>query len=157
MPKRLPDHIKAARGTLRKDRTQGAARVTFDNKLTTAPRGASAEVRRFYREHAPALARKGLLTEADAATFRLMAESYGIACEAMKTLQTEGVFRQDTNGAWRRHIAVAVHRDATQTFLRLADRFGLNPKSRDSLRDVTQPDPDSLTQAFFKKAVSDAQ
>lgn len=158
--KRLPDSVKKARGTLRKDRTtsqtvrtSGARKVRVAAQVPRPPAGSSRDVRAFYRRHALALVRAGRLTDDDAPAFALLAQTYAIAAEAVRVIGAEGYFRRDSEGVQRRHPAIQVHRDAAQTFARLASRFGMTPKDRESMNDDAPGD--DLAQALFAAATGE--
>ena len=155
--KRLPDDVKKVRGTLRKDRTtsqsartSGARKVRVSAQVPRPPAGSSRDVRAFYRRHALTLAKSGRLTEDDWPAFSLLAQTYAIAAEAVRVIATEGYFRFDENKVQRKHPALQVHRDAAQTFARLASRFGMTPKDRENMPD-DEPG-DALAQALFAAA-----
>lgn len=155
--KRLPDSVKKARGTLRKDRTRSASGRTTDAQKVRVgaqtprpPAGSSRDVRAFYRQHAVRLTKGGRLTEDDWPAFALLAQTYAIAAEAVRMIAEEGYFRKDSEGVQRRHPAIMVHRDAAQTFARLASRFGMTPKDRDTM---PEDEPgDALAKALFAAA-----
>lgn len=154
---RLPDDVKKVRGTLRKDRagtargrTSRAKKVRVATQVPRPPAGSSRDVRAFYRRHALALVEAGRLTDDDAPAFALLAQTYAIAAEAMRVIGAEGYFRRDENDVQRRHPAIQVHRDAAQTFARLASRFGMTPRDRESMTDT--PIGDELAQALFAAA-----
>ena len=90
--------------------------------------------RRFWKDIAGDLYRANLLKSNDIATFTMLCQSYGLAMEAAVKIAEEGLFRQDENNVTRKHPSHQVWRDSTATFNRIADKFALNPKSRQAMK-----------------------
>ena len=99
--------------------------------------------KKHWRELAPLLIQHDLLTTADLALFTQLCVAFEIATEARQTMNDEGLFRLDEEGVQRKHPGMQVWRDATATYARLANEFGLSPAAREALGvgDRNQVDP----------------
>lgn len=84
-------------------------------------------------EIAPALEALGLLTDLDAAAFRMMLQHYQFALEAASEVREEGLTRQDENGVQRKHPMLQIFRDNSTAFRAYAEQFGMTPSSRSRL------------------------
>lgn len=98
------------------------------------PRGLSRDAQRFWRRYATILSESGVLTAGDLATFELCCKSYGVACEAYREIQEQGLTTVDKNGSVRKHPLLQVFRDATRQYTQLAALFGLDPANRSRLK-----------------------
>lgn len=111
---------------------------------------------RFWNDHADPLVDLGILTGVDGAAFRLMAEHYATAVEALADMQRDGdngalqLTRMDENGVERKHPLLQIFRDNSSAFLKYADRFGLNPSARARLKTEAPAEQLSLVEQLFQ-------
>jgi P27 family predicted phage terminase small subunit len=103
---------------------------------------------RLWRGVAGELVRLGLLTVVDVPAFRLMCEEYGIALEAARQVETEGLWTVDAQGVAKKHPVVQVLRDATSTFRMYAVEFGMTPSSRGRLHMEGEDQDDFMSLLF---------
>ena len=96
--------------------------------------------RQFWKDNAGDLYRADLLKETDIASFIMLCQAYGLAMESATKIGEEGLFRQDENNITRKHPATQVHRDSVAMFNRLADKFALNPKARQTMKIASDED-----------------
>lgn len=163
---------KNVRGTLRKDRARKALGLPQPAKKRATPRkvtptpsapeatigpqpppGSTPIVIGFYQTYVPLLMAENRLDPADYAAFELMAQTYGMAAEALRKVSKEGYFRLDENKVQRKHPGIQVHRDATMTFVRLASRFGLTPLDRVRIVPAKKEEEDPF-EAFVREKLA---
>ena len=108
----------------------------------------------FYRTYVPLLMAEKRLEPSDYAAFELMAQTYGMAAEALRIVSVEGYFRYDENLVQRKHPGIQVHRDATMTFVRLASRFGLTPLDRERNKPPKSDDDEDPFEAFVREKLA---
>src|SRR5690554_2235336 len=73
-------------------------------------------VAKLWDEWAGPLEALGLLTDLDAAAFRMMLQHYQFALEAASLVREEGMTRRDENGVERKHPALQIFRDNSTAF-----------------------------------------
>lgn len=117
------------------------------------PRGLVPRVAKLWDEMAGPLEGLGLLTDLDAAAFRMMLQHYQFALEAARQVLEEGLTRRDENGVERRHPSLQAWRENSVAFRAYAEQFGMTPSARARLG----PAPtgqlalgDILAQAIFE-------
>jgi P27 family predicted phage terminase small subunit len=107
--------------------------------------------RQFWKDNAGDLYRAELLKETDVASFIMLCQAFGLAMESATKIGEEGLFRQDENNITRKHPATQVHRDSVAMFNRLADKFALNPRARQTMK-IGDGDGVTLHDLLFSKA-----
>lgn len=105
---------------------------------------------RFWDEHAPLLEKMQLLTGADGAAFRLMAEHYSVAVQAAIDINSEGMTTRDDDGNIRKHPLLQIFRDNSLAYLRYAREFGLTPSARTVLHVPDDEEQMSLADLLFR-------
>jgi P27 family predicted phage terminase small subunit len=109
---------------------------------------------KFWDEHAPELERLEVLTGVDGPAFRLAAEHYSLAIEALKELRAEGLTIEGRDGP-KKHPLAQIARDNSMAFKSYAVEFGMTPSSRARLKLPEDAEQLSLADALFA-AVSEA-
>lgn len=88
------------------------------------------EAKREWRRLASELERMGLLTECDRAAFAIYCEAWAEYIMFRGMLESEGWFKETSNGYRQPHEAVALYKQAEQKILKYGREFGLTPSSR---------------------------
>ena len=96
------------------------------------PAWMSSKAKAMWRELAPDLAGKGVLTAWDRHAFAACCEAYVTWRVAQEDVDARGVLVSTKNGTVK-NPALQVARDAMATFVSLASRFGLTPSDRSKL------------------------
>jgi P27 family predicted phage terminase small subunit len=109
---------------------------------------------KFWNEHAPELERLNVLTGVDGPAFRLMAEHYALAVEAVKELKEQGMTIEGREGL-RKNPLAQLARDNSMAFKAYAVEFGMTPSSRTRLQLPEDAEQLTLADALFA-AVSEA-
>lgn len=102
------------------------------------PWGLRKKTRKFWDEHAEEMERLSILTGVDVPAFRLMAEHYALALQALDelnahVLETGRVTTEGRDGP-KKHPAAQVLRDNSQMFKSYATEFGMTPSARARLQ-----------------------
>lgn len=105
--------------------------------------------RRFWDEHAGELERLQILTGVDVAAFRLMAEHYAIAVQAVGELREEGLTVETRDGVKKNPLA-QVFKDNSMAFKAFAVEFGMTPSARTRLQLPEEAEQLSLVDALFQ-------
>ena len=105
--------------------------------------------RRFWNEHAAELERLNILTGVDSAAFRLMAEHYAIAVQAVNELKAEGLSVEGKDGVKKNPLA-QVFKDNSIAFKAFAAEFGMTPSARVRLRLPDEAEQLSLADQLFQ-------
>ena len=92
------------------------------------PDNLSDRAKDFWNRYAGPLAKQGLLTELDLATFELLCMSYSLAKRAEEELAELGL---EIGG--KKNPALTAWHQNVEIFNRLAHKFGLNPSARQGL------------------------
>ena len=87
------------------------------------------------------LLRAKIVTELDEESIFILCQSYADFQKYTKVLEDEGATVSDGRGGVKKHPATTLQKESFNRFQTLADRFGLNPTSRNRL-DVTPETPD---------------
>lgn len=101
--------------------------------IVRPPAPLSPEALRMWERHASALRKSGRLTDDDLESFWLLCDAWGNILAAAGALDKDGMTAPGTGNdrkTVKKHPAFQEWRDSVATYLSLADRFGLNPKSR---------------------------
>ena len=109
---------------------------------------------RFWNDHAGELERLGILTGVDTAAFRLMAEHYALAVQALGELKETGLTTEGRDGP-KKHPLAQIARDNSMAFKSYATEFGMTPSARARLQLPEEAEQLSLADALFK-AVQEA-
>ncbi len=104
--------------------------------------------RKFWDEHAGELERLQVLTGVDSAAFRLMAEHYAIAVQAVGLLKEEGLTIEGGDGKKKNPLA-QVFKDNSLAFKSFATEFGMTPSARVRLRLPEEAEQLSLADQLF--------
>ena len=129
--RRLADHVKTARGTLRsrKPPAAGAALTAVPRPPKSLSPAAAAE----WRQLAAVLVPLGTLTEADLRGLALLAETLASVSELAEVVRCEGTTISGPSGAPKAHPALQALAQARAQAARLLDSFGLTPRARASV------------------------
>lgn len=102
---------------------------------------------KFYRDISKRLSKLGILTELDRYTLELLARSYQTIRECDTILQREGLSVADKRGSIKKNPLCSVRKDATATFIKLSEKFGLSPYDRHGfhIEDDSDGDDDLLS------------
>jgi P27 family predicted phage terminase small subunit len=124
------------------------------------PRWLTAEARKFWKEQAPDLESRGLLTGLDEVAFTMLCTLWSDIRDYQKRLAKDGPTLKGKRGAVRAHPVARMLSQAEAQFHSLAREFGLTPASRGRLRlpARTGPGQSSLAaQARQRASASDPQ
>jgi P27 family predicted phage terminase small subunit len=105
--------------------------------------------RRFWDEHAGELERLHVLTGVDTAAFRLMAEHYAIAVQAVTELRDGGLTVEGKDGTKKNPLA-QVFKDNSIAFKAFAVEFGMTPSARVRLKLPEEAEQLSLAEQLFR-------
>jgi len=83
----------------------------------------------------------GILTNADAEAFELLCQHYGLALEARREVEDQGLVLQTEDGRFYRNPADVAFVQHSKAFLRYASEFGLTAAARSGLKLRTVADP----------------
>lgn len=121
---------------------------------TTPPRGAlNKQGRAFYNRHFRRLVGEGIVKESDYDGFLELCTFYGEMMELRAKIKSEGDIITDRDGNQRKNPAIPRLKDVEAKYLRLQNRFGLNPASRNKRQKAAVPiseDGQNLLQLFQK-------
>lgn len=116
-----------------------------------APRRAKKAIGEFYRHYAQMLAELRVLTRADWFAFRLMAEHYVLAMDALAEVRgRKSLLTIDEKGNDRKNPLLQVWRDNSTAFLRYAAEFGLTPSARAGVKPVPEVEQLSLESLLWQ-------
>lgn len=104
--------------------------------------------KRFWKDLAPVLIDRGVITIGDLAAFEMLCNHYSVAVEAARIIHQEGLTSLDEHGAIRKHPLLQVLRDSSNLFRSYAVEFGLTPSSRSRLK-VNDGNEGSLADILF--------
>src|SRR3990172_3936709 len=116
------------------------------------PRGMGGLQKKFWNEYAPELERLQILTGVDSAAFRLMADHFAIAVQAVRELQAEGLNVEAKEGIKKNPLA-QIFKDNSLAFKAFASEFGLTPSSRTRLKMPAELEQLSLAEQLFQAVV----
>ena len=138
-PKVKTDAQKKHEGTFRSGRANPAPKPAVCARM---PSTLSAGAKTVWKRLAPSLAQLSMLTIADRDVFALYCEWVSTAQEAAKAVK-KGSFITETPSGHRQVAAdLSVFKQASEMVIKLADRFGLTPTSRQDLRGFLGAVPD---------------
>ena len=103
------------------------------------PKLLKGSAKQFWKDHAPALERRGLLTALDETAFASVCVAYAHMKEASEILQREGEIIFSPRGKPKQHPAVKVHAMMQRHLLWGLKQFGMTPASRARLN-INSPD-----------------
>lgn len=109
--------------------------------------------RRFWDDHAGELERLQILTGIDSAAFRLMAEHYALAVQAVQEVREEGLTVPTREGE-KKNPKATVFRENSLAFKSYAAEFGMTPSARARLQLPDEAEQLSLADILFQ-AVND--
>jgi len=155
----MPTHLKALRGTLRKDRTNRHEPKAKPG-MPSCPAELGAIAKREWRRISKQLAAMGLLTTIDRAALALYCDAYGRWLEAIEALQKYGAVVKSPNGYPVQSPYVSIANKAGEQVRLLLAEFGMSPASRSRVTAVpvgpAQPDKwagllDDPGEAYFAR------
>lgn len=131
---RLPDNIKALRGTNQPCRINGDAAIDAAKEIQ-APKGMSSDAKKIFIARANQLKIHDILTPADIDSLILYANSMATAMKAQKALQEEGYisFIKDEEGSiigQQVNLWHKILQDSIKTVNLIGMQFGFTPASR---------------------------
>lgn len=106
----------------------------------TMPRWLSKDARAFWRQHAPELTRRGLLTGLDAQSFALLCESWARLRDLDARIQQDGAVITGPRGGMRQHPLTSARNQTERAIFEGMRAFGMSPASRARIQ-VTPPRP----------------
>jgi len=99
-----------------------------------APKGLSKSAQLWWRKVVPRLIELDVIdVSADYGRLVLLAQAWGMAQDAYKTLIREGILRKDDRGITRKHPAHQIWRDSSAAYNSLGKELGITPLSRKRL------------------------
>jgi len=120
---------------------------------TTPPRGAlNKQGRAFYNRHFKRGVMDGIIKESDFDAFLELCYLHGQVQELRQAIKAEGDTITDRDGDSRKHPAIPRLKDVETKFLRLSNRFGLNPSARRARARVAKPLAEANALDTFIKA-----
>ena len=147
-PSKQPTELKLLNGTFRKDRDKVGPVPA--NKMPECPIWLPVEAKEKWDELAPKLQKLGLLTEIDGDEFAryclFMVRSIDAEGEVEKGLLVDGA----VPGTRVKNPAVQIARDYAAMASKIADKFGMNPSSRNGL-DVDKEQKDDAFERLLDK------
>lgn len=111
------------------------------------PRHLSPEARKFWRTHAPALERRGVLTGLDEMAFAALCEAWAMVRLCEEILQRDGIILVGLRGKVSSHPLVREKAKWEKEFIAWAKEFGMTPSSR---RRLGLPEPEPEDDEFFR-------
>lgn len=114
------------------------------------PRGMGGLQKRFWNEYAEELERLQVLTGVDSAAFRLMADHYAIAIQAVKELQEQGLTVETKNEGTKKNPFAQIFKDNSLAFRAYASEFGMTPSARTRLKMPAEAEQLSLAEQLFQ-------
>ncbi len=105
---------------------------------------------RFWDEHAPELERLQILTGIDGPAFRLMAEHYALAVQAVQEVREEGLTVEGRDGFEKKNPKATVFRENSLAFKGYATEFGMTPSARTRLQLPEEAEQLSLLDELFQ-------
>lgn len=123
------------------------------------PNRARKTIAEFYRHHGAMLAELRVLTRADWFAFRIMAEHYALALDALEQVRKDKgeLLVADDKGNEHKHPLLQVWRDNSAAFLRYAAEFGLTPSARKDVKPIPDSQQISLESMLFGEGVKVAE
>ena len=115
-------------------------------------RGMQPIARKFWDEYGPELERLEILTGADSAAFRLMAEHFGFAVQAARQIQEQGLTVEASDGTKKNPLA-QIFKDNSLAFKSYAAEFGLTPSARTRMKVAPEGEQLSLAEQLFNAVV----
>ncbi|MCP4426912.1 MAG: phage terminase small subunit P27 family [Chloroflexi bacterium] len=103
---------------------------------------------KFWRDHASEMERISVLTGVDSAAFRLMAEHYTVALQAVAALQEDGLVVEGKDGQKKNPLA-QIFKDNSLAFKSFATEFGMTPSSRTRLKVPEEAEQLTLADELF--------
>jgi P27 family predicted phage terminase small subunit len=125
-------------GKRRLNKREPKIAISADMKIDVIGEGAKT----FSDRYKPILTEAKILTDADAATFELMAGHYSIAVDALKQLQKSGLTLLSVMGL-KKHPLTQIFRDNSMAFRAYAAEFGMTPSARSRLQVPAPEDPEA--------------
>lgn len=120
-----------------KEREGNAGKRRIKPALELAPAGGlacppelPAAGRALWAEVVPRLAGVGVLDEADRGALEALCFQYALVVTSREVIRKEGHYALGSTGQLVPHPAIAIEREATNLFLRLAAEFGMTPSAR---------------------------
>ena len=107
--------------------------ISETDERVTMPRGLSPEAKKFWKELAPKLKKRGLLTPLDQAAFTALCVSYTRMMETSEILRKEGETITDNRGVQRRNPVATIYSQASAQFKSWCEMFGLSPLARERI------------------------
>jgi len=120
----------------------------------TMPRFLGAEAKKLWKELAPELKKRGLLTALDRAAFSGLCASYGHMVEMERIIQKEGSTIVDNRGVTRKHPAVTILNQFFSLFKSFSEMFGLSPLARER---ISIPEPQKMSFRELLKSRREAE
>jgi P27 family predicted phage terminase small subunit len=97
----------------------------------------------------PLLVRAKMLTDLDRPTWTLLCKSRDIIDTADRTTDQEGFSVVGHGGIKKSHPALRARQDAVNTYIRLAEKFGLSPVDRNKIDLKVDDNPQDKTRDFL--------
>jgi P27 family predicted phage terminase small subunit len=140
-PAPLSKQTLAARGSWRaEDRSSTLADIDPQQLgKAVCPKWLCAEGKKHWREVAPELEARGVLTALDQGAFIMFCQSWATWQHTQQTLDREGLTVKSKKGVVRPHPLLRVLRDSERQYHTLGREFGLTPLSRPRVRTTPKP------------------
>lgn len=139
---------KQLRGSFRADRYSAPTGEAL-TRSPQVPSDLSKDAKKLWREIAPVLAQKRVLTEGDLAALKLLCSSLSLEQVARETIEREGLTVDSVQGV-RAHPATRICQQARSEASRLLVEFGMTPRARQNVEAVPEPRPVDPAEKFFQ-------
>lgn len=109
-----------------------AGRPDLD-ELAEPPAHLPPEAQEFWRDSIQRLTAVGIIDRVDVPVLEQLATQYARVRQAQAVIAKKGMFSKGSKGQLREHPALKIEREATRTFLSLAEQYALTPVARTRL------------------------
>lgn len=152
-PSRKPNALKRLEGTYRQDR-DGGNHPSPPPETPNCPTWLGREAKRIWKRLAPVLARNGLLSKTDRATFAAFCQAYHRWWELEKGRDNTPHTFTTESGYTQRHPIHSMADDAMDRLTKLGREFGMTPSARSGI-ELPGPVEDNDTSEFLKRRFRD--
>ena len=102
----------------------------LDEELMEPPADLPRDAKALWRQHVAPLAEIGVVDRCDRPALEALCVAYARAKQAGRVIAVDGVFSAGSMQQLRAHPAIKIEADAWQSYLRLAEHFGMTPVAR---------------------------
>jgi P27 family predicted phage terminase small subunit len=102
-------------------------------EMSEPPEFLPRDAKDFWRDAVQKLYATGMLDLVDRAALEMLAVTYARWRQAVRVIAADGHFAMAPGGNLRVHPAIKIEREASQSFFRMAEHYGLTPVARTRL------------------------